>query len=172
VKRLILGAATAALMAGCGGGGGSASDTSASEPTQTPPATSPSTGGGTGPSPEYQAGAGKATITVDGAGIAISGGTCSLETGTSAGVSASKFSFVAGTALQPGWLDIEITDLSSPIHDGEYQTGLSTVSLQVSDTDLLLTDLTITLENGITTGSFSGTSAGNNPQDVSGTFTC
>jgi hypothetical protein len=172
MRRVIL-ALMAALAAGCGGG---ATDTSAPEATQTPSSTASTTDGGTGqsggPSPEYQAGAGKATVVVDGADHAISGGTCSLESGNSAGVSASKFSFVAGTALQPGWLDIELTDVSSPIHDDTYQTGLSTVSLQVTDTDLLLSDLTITLQNGITAGSFSGTSAGNDPQAVTGTFTC
>jgi hypothetical protein len=109
---------------------------------------------------------------VDGVDHPISGGTCSLESGDAGGVAASKFSFVAGTAFQPGWLDIELTDLGSALHDGQYQTGLSTVAVQVADTDLLLTNLTITLQNGITAGSFSGTSSGNNPQPVSGTFTC
>ena len=173
MKRLILGAAIAAFVGGCGG---DASDISAPGATQTASPTSATTGGGTGQpsgqSPQYQAGAGKATVVVDGVDHPISAGTCSLVSGDAGGVAASKFSFVAGTALQPGWLDIELTDLGSPIHDGEYRTGLSTVALQVADTDLLLGGLTITLQNGITAGSFSGTSAGNNPQPVSGTFTC
>jgi hypothetical protein len=171
MKRLIVGAAMAALVGGCGGG---ASDTPGA--TQTSSATSATTGGGTGQPggqpPQYQAGAGNATVVVDAVDHPISGATCSLVSGDAGGISASKFSFVAGTAFQPGWLDIELTDLSSPIHDGEYRTGLSTVALQVADTDLLVGGLTITLQNGITAGSFSGTSAGNNPQPVSGTFTC
>jgi hypothetical protein len=173
MKKLILGAAIAAFLGGCGGG---ADDTSAPGATQTAPPTSATTGGGTGQTggqqPQYQAGAAKATVVVDGVDHPISGGTCSLVLGDAGGVTASKFSFVAGTALQPGWLDIELTDLDSPIHDGEYRTGLSTVAVQVADTDLLVGNPTITLENGITAGSFSGTSAGNNPQPVSGTFTC
>jgi hypothetical protein len=175
MKRLILGVAMAVLVGGCGGGG--ASTTSAPGPAETASATGGTTGGVTGqpsgqPTPQYQAGAATATVVVAGADNPISGGTCSLESGDAGGVSASKFSFVAGTAFQPGWLDIELTSIDSPLHDGAYQTGLSTVSLQVADTDLLLTDLTITLQNGITAGTFSGTSAGNSPQPVSGTFTC
>jgi hypothetical protein len=173
MKRLILGTAIAAVVGGCGGG---ASDTSAPGATQTAPATSGAIGSGSGQPggqpPQYQAGAGKATVVVQGVDHPISGGTCALESGDAGGTSASKFSFVAGTALQQGWLDIELTALGSPIHDGEHRTGLSTVALQVADTDLLLSDLTITLQNGITAGSFSGTSAGNHPEAVSGTFTC
>jgi hypothetical protein len=107
MKRLILGAAIAAFVGGCGG---SAGDTSAPGATQTGSATSATTGGGTGQPggqpPQYQAGAGKATVVVDGVDHPISGGTCSLLSGDAGGVTASKFSFVAGTAFQPGWLDI------------------------------------------------------------------
>jgi hypothetical protein len=174
MKRLILGVAMAVLVGGCGGGASDTSTTSGA--TQATPAPSGTTGGVSGqPSgqpPQYQAGAGNATVVVEGVDHPISGGTCALVAGDAGGVSASKFSFVAGTAFQPGWLDIELTSLGSPLHDGEYRTGLSTVSVQLTDTDLLLSDLTITLQNGITAGTFSGTSAGNNPQAVSGTFTC
>jgi hypothetical protein len=175
MKRLILGATIAALVLGCGGGSG---------PTPSPGGTQAGTPVGTtaggaatsvpgGQAPQYVAGAGTATVLVDSVSYPITGGTCALASSDAgSGVTASKFSFVAGTAFKAGWLDIELTDLSSPIHDGEYRTGLSTVAVQVTDKDLLVGGLTITLQNGLTAGSFSGTSAGNNPGPVSGTFTC
>jgi hypothetical protein len=174
MKRLILGAAIAALVLGCGGGSG---------PTPIPGGSQAGTPGGAtsgdatappgGQTPQYQAGAGAATVLVDSVSYPITGGTCALASSDAgSGVTASKFSFVAGTAFKAGWLDIELTDLSLPIHDGEYRTGLSTVAVQVTDKDLLVGGLTITLQNGLTAGSFSGTSAGNNSAPVSGTFTC
>jgi hypothetical protein len=174
MTRFILGAMTAALVLGCGGGSG---------PTPIPGGTQLGTPVGTtagstatpapgGQTPQYVAGAGTATVLVDSVSYPISGGTCALESGAASGVTPSKFSFVAGTAFKAGWLDIELTDLGSPIHDGEYRTGLSTVAVQVTDQDLLVGGLTINLQNGLTAGSFSGTSAGNSPAPVSGTFTC
>jgi hypothetical protein len=174
MTRVIVGALTAVLVLGCGGGSGSTPSPGATQAGS--PAGTPS-GGATAPpggqTPQYQAGVGTATVIVDSVSYPISGGTCALESfDAGSGTTASKFSFVAGTAFKAGWLDIELTDLGSPIHDGEYRTGLSTVAVQVTDKDLLVGGLTITLQNGLTAGSFSGTSAGNNPLPVSGTFTC
>jgi hypothetical protein len=173
--RVVLGATIAALVLGCSGGSGatpSPGATQAGSPAATNTGSSATAPPG-GQTPQYQAGAGTATVLVDSVSYPVTGGTCSLESSDAgSGITAYKFSFVAGTAFKAGWLDIELTDLGSPIHDGEYRTGLSTVAVQVTDKDLLVGGLTITLQNGLTAGSFSGTSAGNTPQPVSGTFTC
>jgi len=179
VRRLVPCAALLLLVVGCGGGATATSTPGSTTPGSTQPPSSPgaTSGGGAaspgGPAPQYQAGAGTATVVVDSTQHPVSAGTCSLEASDAGGVTASKFTFAAGTAMQPGWLDVEVTSLGSPIVDGQYTTGLSSVSLQIDESGfLLLTDLTITLQNGVTSGSFSGTSAGNSPKPVTGTFTC
>jgi hypothetical protein len=118
------------------------------------------------PGPSYQAGAAKATVDVAGKSYPMEGGTCKQGS-----IGAFTFELVIGTVDKAPYLDVFVSDFSTAIHDGQYTGGTNLVTVQV-ETEILAVPATISLSNGMTAGTFSGTSAGNNPQPVSGSFTC
>ena len=176
MKRIVI--AALVVLAGCTSapGGGAATpggQAAASVPAGGQVTAAPTTGsggtgggGGGGQVPSYQAGHATATVTVAGQAHSLSGGTCK-QTSTVA----STFEIVIGGLETPPFLDVVVSDVSTPVHDGDYQGGLSLVTVQV-EKDILVVQAKITLKDGLTAGSFSGTSAGNNPREVSGSFTC
>jgi hypothetical protein len=175
VKRLVLVAALATVV-GCGGTTASRAPGATPAPGSTTGATS---GGGSGTGqpggilPSYTTGAATATVVVGGTSNPVSGGTCKQTATDVSGVATYTFDFVAGSSLKPGWLEIHITNFDDPIVDGQYKTGLSTVTAQFgTDPYLFASGPTINLRDGTTTGDFAGTSAGNPPKDFSGTFKC
>jgi hypothetical protein len=172
VKRLVVCTPLLAVLAALGACGGSSAtlgpgamqggSTSGAPGGATPGAGGTAqTGGGL---PSYTVGAATATVVVAGTSYPIAAGTCAQTKNDVSGVATYTFDLVAGAAQKPGWLEIHITDLSNSIRDGQYHTGLSTVTVQVAADLLLVGSPTINVKDGTTAGDFSGTSAGSNPQ--------
>ena len=168
-----------AAVAGCGGGQGpgvnqptaAPSNPGSGQATQGPGASAPGVmppdpGGGGGDLPTYKAATATAKVTVAGTSFEITGGTCKQDATVYP-----TFELVAGTLETEQSLDVFVTDMSNPIHDGDYQGGLTLVTVGV-DGEIHVVPGKVTLANGQTSGSFSGTAAGNNPVEVSGDFTC
>jgi hypothetical protein len=166
-------------LAGCGGatpGGGQPTagpgNAGSGQATQAPGATSqgmgtPGPGGaGNGQGPAYQAGAATASVTVAGSSYELSGGTCEQDAAVFP-----VFELVIGKLEDAQHLNVFVSDMSNPIHDGDYSGGVTLVTVGV-DGDNHAVPAKVTLAGGQTSGSFSGTSAGNNPVAVSGSFRC
>jgi hypothetical protein len=171
-QHLAIAVAACLLVVGCGGGqptptpasGGGAATAAGGT---APPGVGGTLGtGGTGGTPSYTQGAATASVEVGGSTYPLSGGTCKQDSTV-----LNLFELVMGTAADPQYLDVYVADAATPIHDGDYSGGLTLVTVQVGGTQYAI-PATVTLANGLTSGSFRGTSAGNSPTEVSGTFTC
>ena len=179
-RRLVAATVLAALVAAATSGCGSA------QPTATPRASSSGggqstqvpgsiaglagtpgpNGGGGGRAPSYTASAAAASVTVAGKTYQFTGGTCRQDSTVYP-----LFELVVGTIDAEQYLDVLVTDMANPVHDGDYSNTLTLVTVGVEG-DNHIVQGKVTLADGQTRGSFSGTASGNNPVEVSGTFTC
>jgi hypothetical protein len=114
----------------------------------------------------YEQGAATATVDVEGAEHEFTDGTCSTQSST-----IHVFQLVSGNFGEAPYIEIYVGDISDAIDDGEHTSPLNLVTIYVDDADYTVTDLTVTMRDGVTAGEFTGTNA--NPDlPVSGSFTC
>ena len=153
----------ALIVAACGSGAGATA-------TPRPAATSarPSAGVSTpaANTPAYRSGAATARVTMEGKTYEFANGTCAQPP-----VFGYQFQLIAGKPLTSPSFEISVVDLQSPLHDGEYATGLDVVSFSVEGRNYVVAELRTTFRDGVTAGEFRGVNA-NPAVPVSGTFDC
>jgi len=157
--------ALAACTAASPGGNGNGEPSSGGEPSEAAESTGPGpSSGGTG---TYTEGAASVTVSIGGQESSFTDGTCESVIGP-----LNVWELVSGTGMDvPPYIDVYVGDAAAAIHDGSYTAGILLVTIALGDETYALDELTITLENGLTRGSFEGTNA--NPQiPVSGSFAC
>ncbi|HJQ94530.1 MAG TPA: hypothetical protein VJ935_02330 [Acidimicrobiia bacterium] len=167
------------LLAACGGSqadvttgaspaGGAESQTSAAVATTSGPALATPTSSAA-PAANYTEGAATATVDIDGTVYEFAEGTCSAEAST-----VYTFELISGQFDEEPYFSVYFLNMSGPVTDGEYPTGISLVTINVAGEDYLVGEGgSLTITDGVTRGEFSGPNQSPaNPASISGSFTC
>jgi hypothetical protein len=168
------------LMAACGGSPANVtaepvpadspeSQTSAAEAaTSSVPAVSNSTSGGA-PTANYTEGTATATVEIDGTEYEFVDGTCTAQAST-----VYTFELISGQFDEEPYFSVYVLNMSGPVTDGEYPTGISLVTINVAGEDYLVGEGgSLTITDGVTRGEFSGPNQSPaNPVPIAGSFTC
>jgi hypothetical protein len=167
------------LLAACGGSqanvtAGSSpadspeSETSAPAATTSGPALATPTSAGA-PTANYTEGAATATVDIDGTEYQFAEGTCSAQAST-----VYTFELISGQFDEEPYFSVYVLNMSGPVADGEYPTGISLVTINVAGEDYLVGEGgSLTLTDGVTRGEFSGPNQSPaNPASIAGSFTC
>lgn len=135
--------------------------------TATPAAsTSAPAGGGTA---AYSEGTATAQVTIDGTEYDFVEGTCSAQAST-----INTFELISGEFDQEPYFSVYVLNMSGPVADGEYPTGISLVTINVAGEKYLVGEGgSVTLTDGVTRGEFNGNNQSPaNPAAIAGSFTC
>ena len=167
------------LMAACGGSPANVtagpvpadspeSQTSAAPATTSVAAVSNSTSGGA-PTANYTEGTATATVEIDGTEYEFVDGTCTAQAST-----VYTFELISGQFDEEPYFSVYVLNMSGPVTDGEYPTGISLVTINVAGEDYLVGEGgSLTITDGVTRGEFSGPNQSPaNPVPIAGSFTC
>ena len=166
------------LLSACAGSPGADADaivtnspesqTSAPASVTTTPAASTSAPAGGGAA-NYSEGTATATVTIDGTEHEFVEGTCSAQAST-----VHTFELISGQFDQEPYFSVYVLNMSGPVSDGEYPTGISLVTINVAGEDYLVGEGgSVTLTDGVTRGEFNGTNQSPaNTVPIAGSFTC
>ena len=167
------------LLAACGGNQanvteGSVPDDAAASPTSAAAATTTSPAQGTptsvgAPTANYTEGTATASVDIDGTMYEFVDGTCSAQAST-----VYTFELISGEFDQEPYFSVYVLNMSGPVADGEYPTGISLVTINVAGEKYLVGEGgSLTLTDGVTRGEFSGPNQSPaNPVPISGSFSC
>ena len=163
------------LLAGCGGN--QANVTAASVPAES---AATSIDGATTSTPaaqtsaaasaaSYAEGTATASVEIDGTAYEFVDGTCSAQAST-----AYTFELISGQFGEEPYFSVYVLNMSGPVSDGEYPTGISLVTIDVAGENYVVGEGgSLTLADGVTRGEFSGQNQSPaNPASISGTFSC
>jgi len=176
VVRLV----TVLLLAACGGSpanvtaGPVPADSPESEAsaataatTSVPAVSNPTSGGA--PTANYTQGTATATVDIDGTEYQFVDGTCTAQAST-----VYTFELISGQFDEEPYFSVYVLNMSGPVTDGEYPTGISLVTINVAGEDYLVGEGgSLTITDGVTRGEFSGPNQSPaNPVSIAGSFTC
>ncbi|HEX5722287.1 MAG TPA: hypothetical protein VFZ06_06015 [Acidimicrobiia bacterium] len=165
------------LMAACGGsqtngnagsvpGDSAASQTSAAVATTSMPAAQTSASASAA---KYTEGTATASVDIDGTVYEFVDGTCTAQAST-----VYTFELISGEFDEEPYFSVYVLNMSGPVADGEYPTGISLVTINVAGEEYLVGEGgSLTLTDGVTRGEFSGPNQSPaNPVPISGSFSC
>ena len=164
------------LVAACGGGG-LADDTGGSDPadgSETRPSaaaatSTPAAQTSAASAANYAEGTATASVEIDGTAHEFVDGTCSAQAST-----AYTFELISGQFGEEPYFSVYVLNMSGPVSDGEYPTGISLVTIDVAGENYVVGEGgSLTLTDGVSRGEFSGQNQSPaNPASISGTFSC
>ena len=128
--------------------------------------TSPSVGAAAA---SYTEGTATATANIDGTQYEFINGTCTAEAST-----VHTFELISGEVQEEPYFSVYVLNISGPVSDGEYPTGISLVTINVDGESYLVGEGgSVTLTDGVTRGEFSGQNQSPaNPVPIAGSFSC
>ena len=166
------------LLAACGGSqangtagsvpdDSAASQTSAAAATTSPAVSTPTSEGA--PAGDYTEGTATASVDIDGTVYEFVDGTCTAQAST-----VYTFELISGQFDEEPYFSVYVLNMSGPVADGEYPTGISLVTINVAGEEYLVGEGgSLTLTDGVTRGEFSGPNQSPaNPVPISGSFSC
>ena len=117
----------------------------------------------------YNEGTATATVTIDGTEYEFVEGTCSAQAST-----VHTFELISGQFDEEPYFSVYVLNMSGPVSDGGYPTGISLVTINVAGEAYLVGEGgSLTLTDGVTRGEFSGQNQSPaNPVPIAGSFTC
>ena len=123
----------------------------------------------TASSASYTEGTATATVEIDGTKYEFVDGTCTAQAST-----VYTFELISGQFDEEPYFSVYVLNISGPVTDGEYPTGISLVTINVAGEDYLVGEGgSLTITDGVTRGEFSGPNQSPaNPVSIAGSFTC
>lgn len=128
--------------------------------------TSPSVGSAAA---SYTEGTATAIVDIDGTRYEFVNGTCTAEAST-----VHTFELISGEFQEEPYFSVYLLNISGPVSDGEYPTGISLVTINVDGESYLVGEGgSVTLTDRVTRGEFSGQNQSpSNPVPIAGSFSC